>query len=61
MSFWLSWPSSGGGVIRSWCSTLGVSQLVRFGTRPAKVEDQMVDLSVHRGAFFQQGRHRGDH
>ena len=25
-------------------STLGVSQLVRFGTRPAKVDDPLVDL-----------------
>ena len=29
-------------------STLGVSQLVRFGTRPAKVEDPLVDLLRNR-------------
>jgi transcription elongation factor/antiterminator RfaH len=42
-------------------STLGVSQLVRFGTRPAKVEDHMVDLLRDRElaqpteALFSQG------
>lgn len=29
-------------------STLGVSQLVRFGTRPAKVDDELVDLLRQR-------------
>ena len=29
-------------------ATLGVSQLVRFGTRPAKVEDPLVDLLRNR-------------
>ena len=42
-------------------STLGVSQLVRFGTRPAKVEDTLVDLLRSRElaqpteALFSQG------
>ena len=29
-------------------ATLGVSQLVRFDTRPAKVEDPLVDLLRNR-------------
>jgi transcriptional antiterminator RfaH len=42
-------------------STLGVSQLVRFGTRPAKVDDHLVDLLRSREltepaeALFSQG------
>ena len=60
--FFIRLDSSGLG--QSWApirSTLGVTQLVRFGGQPAKVDDQLIillqsrDQSGHAQALFEQG------